>query len=121
MFARGLFPIGSMQTVKSAAYPPKCQGFHSDWIESEENVYYFAKPVAPGEMTENLIKPISLTTDTDADGNTVYMVVQAIAEAIQANPETAAAQAWGVTVTKGAITAVPRQKRTGDETGEAPN
>lgn len=100
---------------------PEVSVAHPNWIESEENVYYFAKPVAPGEMTENLIKPISLTTDIDADGNTVYMVVQAIAEAIQAKPETAAAQAWGVTVTDGVITAVPNQKRVGDETGEAPN
>ena len=94
---------------------PKVTVAHPDWIESEENVYYYANPVAPGEMTENLIKPISLTTDIDADGNTVYMAVQAIAEAIQAKPDTAAAQAWGVTVTNGVITAVPSQKRVGDE------
>lgn len=88
---------------------------HPTWLESEENVYYYAKPVSPGEMTENLIKPITLTTSTDADGNTVYMVVQALAQAVQAKPDAAVEQAWGVTLTNGVITAVPNQKISGDE------
>ena len=46
---------------------------------------------------------MELTTSEDANGNTVYQTLRVIAEAIQAVPASAVAEAWGVTVDKNGI------------------
>ena len=79
---------------------------HDDWIAGANDTYYFTKPVSPDKLTENLCKSVELETTVDASGNTVYQVLDVFAEAIQANPETAVSQAWGVTVENGVIISV---------------
>lgn len=84
----------------------------SNWIKSgNEEVYYYVSSVdAPtsnsNSYTTNLITTdIVLSTDT-YNGETVYQVVEVFAEAIQSEPVKAAAEAWGVTIVDGKITAV---------------
>lgn len=75
-----------------------------DWIAGKEHTYYYTKPVAANTSTTILCDPITLGTKTLADGTEVKQVIEVFAEAIQANPNTAVKEAWGVTVTDGRIT-----------------
>ena len=43
----------------------------------------------------------------DENGSTVYQVIEVIAEAVQAEPISAAQEAWGVVVTNNIITVAP--------------
>lgn len=68
----------------------------------QNGFYYYNKPVAPGESpAADLLSRYELTEYTDADGG--VQVLEILAEAIQANPATAVAEAWGVTVTGGTL------------------
>lgn len=70
----------------------------TDWF-LKDGYYYYKKSIAPGETTSNLISSITLKKDTN--GN--RQVLEIVAEGIQAIPEKAAKEAWGVTVTNGNI------------------
>lgn len=74
-----------------------------DWLKGSDGAYYYTQPVQPGELTGILCDPIRLTETTAANGDPVKQQLTVLAEAIQANPESAVKQAWGVTVTNGAI------------------
>lgn len=76
----------------------------SGWLKGSDGAYYYTQPVKPGEQTTVLCDPITLTETTAANGDTVQQQLTVLAEAIQANPEKAVREAWGVTVTDGAIT-----------------
>lgn len=76
------------------------------WLKGKNNTYYYKTPIAPDGSTDILCEPISLAEKTTADGETVYMVLTVLPEAIQAEPSSAAAEAWGVTITGGEISAV---------------
>lgn len=75
----------------------------ANWIV-KDNIYYYKDPVAPGEVTTDLLKTgakITLTTS----GN-YRQVVEVFAEAIQSLPEKAVTESWGATVSGGKITAI---------------
>lgn len=78
-----------------------------DWLAGSDGAYYYTQPVPPGKLTDILCGPIKLTETTAANGDMVQQQLTVLAEAIQANPEKAVQQAWGATVTNGAITAAP--------------
>ncbi len=82
---------------------PQITVAHADWLIGPDDTYYYAKPIEPGKWTENLCKPVVLSTSEDANGNTVYQTLRVFAEAIQAVPASAATQAWGVTVDENGI------------------
>ena len=60
----------------------------------------------PGQSTTVLSDPMVLGTSISPTGAAVYQQVTVLAEAVQALPEKAAREAWGVTVTDGRIRAV---------------
>ena len=76
------------------------------WIAGKEHTYYYKEPVKANASTNILCDPITLGTKTLADGTEVKQVIEVFAEAIQANPDKAVTEAWGVTVTDGKITSV---------------
>ena len=76
----------------------------SGWLKGSDGAYYYTQPVPPGELTTVLCGPITLTETTAANGDTVRQQLTVLAEAIQANPEKAVREAWGVAVTNGVIT-----------------
>lgn len=78
--------------------------FSNGWLKGSGDTYYYASPVAPGQMPSvNLLSsPITLTTK---DG--YKQVIEVFAEAIQSLPEKAVEEAWQVTVTDGKIETVP--------------
>lgn len=77
----------------------------ADWIEGENNTYYYTKPVEPAAYTSSLLSS-PITLETDADG---YMqVLDVFAEAIQSKPYNAVTNSWNVSIdTNGNIIAKP--------------
>ena len=67
----------------------------SSWTQGKDGYFYYLTPVAPGKFT-----PGSLLTCTATypDNPEYTLSVEILAEAIQSTPESAVADAWGVTV-----------------------
>lgn len=64
------------------------------WFE-QGDIYYYTKPVAPQDLTSNLLK--SAIEQTNAPKG-CHLEVTVLAESIQAAPSTAVQQSWGVDV-----------------------
>lgn len=77
-----------------------------NWLDGGNGLYYYALPVEPEQSTTVLCEPMQMRTFVSPTGATVYQQVTVLAEAVQALPEKAAREAWGVTVKNGHITAV---------------
>lgn len=76
-----------------------------NWVLHTDGYYYYTLPVAPGQSpAANLADKITLTaTYDDADGG--HQSIDVMAEAIQSEPAEAVGQAWGVSISKGSVTA----------------
>lgn len=68
-----------------------------NWLKGENNTYYYKKPLAPNETTADLIANGNVITLAIED-EIYYQVIDVFAEAIQAEPASAANEAWGVTI-----------------------
>lgn len=77
-----------------------------NWLDAGDGLYYYALPVKPGESTAVLCEPMRMGTSVSPTGAPVYQQITVLAEAVQALPEKAAQEAWGVTVKNERITAV---------------
>lgn len=66
------------------------------WLKGGDNTYYYRTAVLPNGFTDQLCDQIMLSRTTLSDGSTAYQAVEIMAEAIQAEPKTAAETAWGV-------------------------
>ena len=73
------------------------------WLEGKNNTFYYKVPVAPGKSTPSLFSG-SITLE-QKDG--LKQVIDVFAEAIQADPATAAMQSWHVTIDGDTITSAP--------------
>lgn len=76
------------------------------WLDAGDGLYYYALPVEPGESTAVLCEPMRMGTSVSPTGAAVYQQITVLAEAVQALPEKAAQEAWGVTVKNERIIAV---------------
>ena len=87
----------------------------NDWIIGKDNVIYYKTPVESGASTADLLasgKKVTVTkVANDEEGFGIfeyYQVVEFIAEAIQASPDTAVTESWGVVLNSdGTIITVP--------------
>ena len=77
-----------------------------NWLDAGDGLYYYALPVEPRQSTTVLCEPMRMGTSVSPTGAAVYQQITVLAEAVQALPEKAAREAWGVTVKNGRITAV---------------
>lgn len=77
-----------------------------NWLDGGDGLYYYALPVEPEQSTTVLCEPMRMGTSVSPTGAAVYQQITVLAEAVQALPEKAAQEAWGVTVENGRITAV---------------
>lgn len=77
-----------------------------NWLDGGDGLYYYELPVEPGQSTTALCEPMRMGTSVSPTGAAVYQQITVLAEAVQALPEKAAQEAWGVTVKNGRITAV---------------
>lgn len=84
----------------TTATPPSVSFDFDDscWIKDEDsNTYYYKDAVVPNGTTGNLLNTSIILEEGQ--------VVVVLAEAVQANPSSAVAGAWGVTIADGKITA----------------
>lgn len=73
----------------------------TDWQKGSDGFYYFTKAVAQNEYTDILVEKIeSLIPTTDG----LYLDVQVLSQAIQADPADAVLAAWGLTASNGVLT-----------------
>ena len=77
-----------------------------NWLDAGDGLYYYALPVEPRQSTTVLCEPMRMGTSVSPTGAAVYQQITVLAEAVQALPEKAAQEAWGVTVDGGRITKV---------------
>lgn len=77
----------------------------ANWVFHEDGYYYYTLPVKPGESpVANLADSMTLTgTYDDADGG--HQAIDVMAEAIQSSPAKAVGEAWGVSISEGAVSA----------------
>lgn len=68
---------------------------NTKWLE-QGDIYYYTKPVAPGDSTENLLEKPIVEPGDKPDGCRLEVTV--LAESIQAAPDTAVQQSWDVHV-----------------------
>ena len=76
-----------------------------NWVKSG-GYYYYTLPVEPngGQPASNLADSMTLTSSySDADGG--HQAIDVMAEAIQSVPAKAVGEAWGVSISKGSVTA----------------
>lgn len=77
-----------------------------NWLDGGDGLYYYALPVEPRQSTTVFCEPMRMGTSVSPTGAAVYQQITVLAEAVQALPEKAAQEAWGVTVKNERITAV---------------
>lgn len=97
----------------SATVPAK--GTDYNWDKGDENwklhsdgFYYYALPVAAGETTGDLFTDckVLVTQEEDKPGPDYNLSVEIIASSIQAEPDDAIKDAWGVTIKNGTVATV---------------
>ena len=78
---------------------------NGNWIKGSDNTYYYKKPVASGQFTDDLLaSDIVLKMEEDK----FIQVVEVFADAIQCQPSRAAVNSWKVTIDgDGNITKAP--------------
>lgn len=74
----------------------------TNWV-LHDGYYYYTLPIAAGESADtDLIEKITLTGSyDDADGG--KQVIEVMAEAVQSEPGSAVADAWGVKISEGSV------------------
>ena len=75
----------------------------SGWVTGTGNTYYYSQPVAPGDITTNL-----LDADITLEEEDGYLqVIEVFADAIQSKPAEAVTTSWGVTLDGDEIITAP--------------
>jgi hypothetical protein len=88
-------------TSKPSRMPPVF--VTSGWVTGTGNTYYYSQPVAPGDITTNL-----LNADITLEEEDGYLqVIEVFADAIQSKPAEAVTTSWGVTLDGDKIITAP--------------
>lgn len=96
---------GNGKVVSGDNLPAVTLNSDNSWFRGSDGIYYYTKPVAPKDLTANLLKD-PITQPNAPEG--CHLEVTVLAESIQAAPSTAVEGAWAVTVVNGALTsAIP--------------
>lgn len=82
------------KVVSGGSLPTVTLNDDGSWFE-KDGIYYYTKPVAPQDLTSNLLK--SAIEQTNAPKG-CHLEVTVLAESIQAAPDTAVTDSWGVDV-----------------------
>ena len=89
------------RTISSEPVGIKVDYDTDKWFE-QGDIYYYTKPVAPQDLTSNLLKTPIEQPEGAPEG--YHLEVTVLAESIQAAPSTAVESAWAVTVANGTLT-----------------
>lgn len=94
---------GNGKVVSGDNLPAVTLNSDNSWFRGSDGIYYYTKPVAPKDLTANLLqegKPIKQESAPDG----CHLEVTVLAESIQAAPSTAVEGAWAVKVVNGVLT-----------------
>lgn len=94
--------------VESKDYSITWSGTNGDggWFKGDDGYYYHEAKVAPDSTTSVLFTNCKVETGANIpDG--YHLCVEVISSAIQAEPDTAVKDAWGITVVDGKLTNAP--------------
>ena len=89
--------ISAVDPVRDTDY--QISGHGSDWVLADDGFWYYRIAVMPNAVTENLLD--TLTPITQKEG--YHLQVQVVATAVQAYPEAAVKEAFGVDVNDGIL------------------
>lgn len=87
-------------------------GNDQKWAKGSDGFYYWAEPLKAGETTGLLINKLTWTTVDSSNGRT--LVCDIAVQGIQADPAEVVQEAWGVTITEGAVTPVTTTEGAGE-------
>lgn len=87
---------GSNNIVPGDNLPKVMLNTEKGWLLGTDGIYYYTKPVAPGDSTENLLEKPIVEPGDKPDGCRLEVTV--LAESIQAAPSEAVTKSWGVDV-----------------------
>lgn len=85
---------GSNNIVPGDNLPKVMLNTEKGWLLGTDGIYYYTKPVAPGDSTENLLEKPIVEPGDKPDGCRLEVTV--LAESIQAAPDSAVTEAWKV-------------------------
>lgn len=78
-------------------------GTDSYWQKGSDGYYYYTQPVNGEDRTGNLLESVTVNSDSES-GGLYHLSLNILVDAVQAAPDQAAHDTWGVTVSNGAIT-----------------
>lgn len=81
-------------TVGMPSSPLKVSVNDTYWMKGEDDTFYYRTPLEAKGKAYNLLKDKLVLEERTFNGEPVYQVVNAFAEAIQANPPQAVKEAW---------------------------
>ena len=87
-------------------------GDDQKWAKGSDGFYYWTEPLKAGETTGLLIDKLTWTSANSSSGRT--LVCDIAVQGIQAEPAEAVQEAWGVTITEGAVTPVTTTEGAGE-------
>lgn len=88
---------GDGKVVSGGSLPAVTLNSDNSWFRGSDGIYYYTKPVAPKDLTANLLqegKPIKQESAPDG----CHLEVTVLAESIQAAPSEAVTDSWHVGV-----------------------
>ncbi len=71
----------------------------SDWTKGSDGFYYYKQPVAPDDSTTNLFDELKVVENLEG----YRLSVEILSQSIQAEPEEAVENAWGMSVKDGKL------------------
>lgn len=86
---------GNLAASVPEGYSYDNSGIASGWVENG-GYYYYTQAVPAGEYSTNLVDSIKVTAPENAE---YFLVVDVLVETIQAEPEAAVLDAWGINPT----------------------
>lgn len=100
-------------TDYTITWTPADSGTTTNWVKHTDGNYYYTVPVAADASTGNLFTECKPLAGKTPEG--YHLSVEILADAIQAKPNTAVQEAWGVTISGGSVTAYTTDSTTTSE------
>lgn len=98
-----IYPEAPAAGDYAITYDRGADGGGTAWAQ-EGDYWYYTLPVKPAESTANLILSCSPVEGKAPEGYSLY--VEILSSAIQSEPAGAVQEAWGVSISSGAVTSV---------------
>lgn len=99
--------VYSTAPVENTDYEIEWKTEGTPWVKGSDGYWYYTTPLKPGEDTKILFTNCKPVEGETPDG--YYLSVEILSQSIQAEPEDAVKDAWGVTISEGSVTEVTEE------------